>query len=63
MRCFTVYWNDEEGEAQISYADWFKPDTDSGSQMVICDALQDVIWELEKLYAITINTKPTKEDK
>ena len=63
MRCFTVYWNEKEGEARISYADWFKPETDSGSQIVILDALNDVIWDLLKFYDTTINTEPTKETK
>ena len=62
MRCFTVYWNDKEGEARISYADWFKPDTDSGSQIVILDALNDVIWDLSKFYDTTINTEPKLVD-
>jgi hypothetical protein len=62
MRCFTVYWNEKEGEARISYADWFKPDTDAGSQIVILDALNDVIWDLSKFYDTTINTEPSTID-
>lgn len=61
MRCFTVNWNDNAGEAKISYADWFKPETDPANQMVVLDALQDAICELTDLYNETLGTKPIKE--
>ena len=61
MRCFTVNWNDNAGEAKISYADWFKPETDPASQMVVLDALQDAISELIDLYNETLKTKPIKD--
>jgi hypothetical protein len=61
MRCFTVNWNHNDGEAKISYADWFKPESDPGTQMVVLDALQDAIFELTELYNKTLETKPMKE--
>jgi hypothetical protein len=61
MRCFTVNWNHNDGEAKISYADWFKPESDPGTQMVVLDALQDAIVELTELYNKTLETKPIKE--
>jgi len=61
MRCFTVYWNKNTEEAKISYADWFKPETDSYTQLIIIDALSDAIIELEELYKTTYDTRPTKE--
>ena len=62
MRCFTVYWNNNDGEARISYADWFKPEADPGTHMVVLDALTDVLHELEELYNLTQETKPTKDN-
>ena len=61
MRCFTVNWNHNDGETKISYADWFKPESDPGTQMVILDALNDAILELTELYHITRETKPIKD--
>lgn len=61
MRCFTVNWNDKAGEAKISYADWFKPETDSYTQLIILDALSDAIHELTEFYNTTYDTRPIKE--
>lgn len=61
MRCFTVKWNDKDGEAKISYADWFKPETDSHTQLIILDALSDAIHELTEFYNTTYDTRPIKE--
>jgi hypothetical protein len=51
MRCFTVNWNHNRGEAEIKYAEWFTPKSDhSGTQMVMLDAINDVIEELRGIY-------------
>ena len=61
MRCFTVNWDENDGEAKIYYAAWFKPDASSGTQIVVLDALQDAINELTDLYKKTLETKPIKD--
>jgi len=61
MRCFTVRWDKNAEEAKISYADWFKPETDSYTQLIILDALNDAITELQELYETTYDTRSTKE--
>lgn len=51
MRCFTVSWNHNRAEAEIKYAEWFNPKSDeSGTQMVMLDAINDVISELTAIY-------------
>ena len=51
MRCFTVNWNHNRGEAEIKYAEWFNPKSDDpGTQMVILDAINDAIAELHQAY-------------
>jgi hypothetical protein len=39
------------GEAEIKYAEWFTPKSDDpGAQMVMLDAIHDVMAELEEIY-------------
>jgi len=51
MRCFTVNWNQDKGEAEVRYAEWFTPKAEeSYTQLIMLDAITDVIAELHQVY-------------
>jgi hypothetical protein len=51
MRCFTVNWNQDRGEAEVKYAEWFTPKAqESYTQLIMLDAINDVIAELHEVY-------------
>ena len=51
MRCFTVNWNNNKGEAEIKFADWFTPKAEeSYTRLIMMDAISDVMAELQKVY-------------
>ena len=63
MRCFTVNWDQDRGEAQIRYAEWFTPKTESSyGLLIMMDAITDTITELQQvydeLYEATYKEKP-----
>jgi hypothetical protein len=56
-----VNWNQDKGEAEIRYAEWFTPKTqESYTQLIMMDAITDVIAELHEVYD-EINAQAYKE--